>query len=203
MIDYVILCQDMFSYLTNMIIDEARAHVLTKYTKKKSKVVLTESDHNPIICHFSQSWSDCGIEKNQRYEIFQFNDAEGVQKFNAMTSSSALSNCIKGKNVKQEGKKWLKTLNNCLQRSFKKVRVRNRRIKQDEVHDLMMAKSAIQMKTDEILKQVQDSPNDIANQSQIVVSLKEHIDRLDSKIADLCAVKNMKIIKDHFATVKY
>ena len=191
----------MFSYLTNMIIDEARAHVLTKYSKKKSKVVLTESDHNPIICHFNQLWSDHGEEESQRYEIFQFNDAEGALRFNAMTSTSALSNCIQGNNVKRAGKKWIKTLNNCLHRSFKKIRVKHRRIKQDEVHDFMIAKSAIQIKIDDILKQVQDSPSDIAQQTKILVSLNSHIDRLDSKIADLCAEKNVRIIKEHFATI--
>ena len=59
-----------------MIIDEAQAHELTKYSKAKVKAVVTQSDHNPIICHFNQLWSDSSAEQTKRYEIFQFNNSE-------------------------------------------------------------------------------------------------------------------------------
>ena len=160
--------------------------------------MLTESDHNPIICEFSQLWSDSHIEENGRYEIFQFNDQDGAKKFNEMTSSSTLSNCIKDGNVKQSAKKWMKVFNNCLHRSFKKIRINNKKLKHDEVHDLMMAKTQIQKKIEDILKHVQENPSEVEIQSQIVVSLKGHVDRLDLKIADLCAAKNMRTIKDHY-----
>ena len=68
-LDYVILCQEMFSFLSNMKIDEARAHVLTKYSKGKVKAVVTQSDHNSIICHFTQLWSDSGVQQKERFEI--------------------------------------------------------------------------------------------------------------------------------------
>ena len=121
----------MFSFLTEMKIDEARVHVLTKYAKVRANTVLTESDHNPIICKFSQLWSDSHIEEKGRYEIFQFNDQDGAKKFNEMTSSSTLSNCIKDGNVKQSAKKWMKVFNNCLHRSFKKIRINNKKLKHD------------------------------------------------------------------------
>ena len=53
----------------------------------------------------------------------------------------------------------------------------------------------IQKKIEDILKHVQENPSEVEIQTQIVVSLKGHVDRLD-----LCGAKNRKTIKDHFAT---
>lgn len=64
--------------MLSMKIDEARAHVLTKYRKVRGKVVITESDHNPIICQFNHLWSDRLEGEKQRYELFQFNDPDGM-----------------------------------------------------------------------------------------------------------------------------
>ena len=201
-LDYFILCQEMFSFLSSMKIDEARAYVLTKYKKVKSKTVVTESDHNPIICQFNHLWSDRLEQEKQRYEIFQFNDPEGIAKFYELTSSNVLSNCIKDNNVKQSSKKWLKAFNNILHRSFKKIRITGgRKNENEEVNNLMRAKSMITEKISEILKQLEENPVDIEHQSQILVSLQENIDRIEVNIADLCAEKNMNIIKDHFETI--
>ena len=72
----------MYLFLTSLKIDEARSHVLTKYSKVRGKVVVTESDHNPLIGQFNCLWSDKPVQEKERYEIFNFNDPEGVIKFN-------------------------------------------------------------------------------------------------------------------------
>ena len=107
-LDYFILCQEMFSFLSKMIIDEARSHVLTKYSKVKGKVTVTEADHNPLIFNFNHLWSEKIVEEKQRYEMFNFNDPEDVIKFNELTSSNVLSSCIKDEDAKQRSNKWLK-----------------------------------------------------------------------------------------------
>ena len=107
-IDFVILCQEIFAFLTSMKIDEARNYVLSKYSKSKGQVVVTESDHNPIICNCKYLWSDKIIPEKQRYEIFNFKDAEVISKFHELTSSNTLSKCVKGSDPKQDAKKWLK-----------------------------------------------------------------------------------------------
>ena len=65
-LDYFIVCQEMFSYLSSMIIDESRAYVLTKYAKIRGKTIVTQSDHNPIICKFNCLWSDQMVDAKQR-----------------------------------------------------------------------------------------------------------------------------------------
>ena len=56
-------------------------------------------------------------------------------------------------------------------------------------------------KIEEILKYLEENPVNIEEQSIILVSLQDNIDRLNAKIADICAEKNVKTIKDHFENV--
>ena len=103
---------------------------------------VTESDHNPLICKFDLLWSselDC---EKQRYEIFNYKDPEGIIKFNDLTSSSTLLNCIQG-NVKQSSKKWLKAFKNILHRSFSKIRIKSKQRKSEEIHELMKMKTQL------------------------------------------------------------
>ena len=65
----------------------------------------------------------------------------------------------------------------------------------------MRAKTLINIKIAELSEEIQSNPSDIQPTSQILVSLQENIDQLDIKIADICALKNMKIIKDHYESV--
>ena len=86
-LDYLILCQEMFNFLTSLKIDEARSHVLTKYAKVRGKATVIQSDHNPLIAQFNQLWSDKSTQENERYELFNFKDPEGIIRFHDLTSS--------------------------------------------------------------------------------------------------------------------
>ena len=167
----------------------------------RGKATVIQSDHNSLIAQFNQLWSDKYTQENERYEIFNFKDPEGILRFHDLTSSSTLSNCIQDNNVKTSSKKWIKNFKNILHRSFKKVRIRNKKIHNEEVHNLMRAKTLINIKIAELSEEIQLNPSDIQPKSQILVSLQENIDQLDIKIADICALKNMKIIKDHYESV--
>ena len=66
---------------------------------------------------------------------------------------------------------------------------------------LMKAKTLISEKINQILSALEQSPSDISNQSQILINLQEKVDKLDMTIANICAEKNMKTIKDHYETI--
>ena len=90
-LDYFIICQDLFVYFSSMKIDSS--NVLTRYVKRKERIIVTKSDHNILICNFSQKWNSdtkCGKEK---IEIFNFNDSFGQKKYQELTSKGVLSNC--------------------------------------------------------------------------------------------------------------
>ena len=65
----------------------------------------------------------------------------------------------------------------------------------------MKAKAQIAAKISEILKQLEENPSEIYDKSRILVTLEENIDRLETKIADLSAEKNVRTIKEHFETI--
>ena len=159
-LDYFIVCQEMFSYLSSMVIDEARTFVLTKYAKIRGKTVVTQSDHNPLICQFNYLWSDKIQNGKQRHEIFNYKDPEGVIKFKELASLNTLSKCVNS-DVKGSGKKWIKEFNNILQRSFKKIRINKRGLTNETVHNLMRAKTLISQKICEISENLKLNPERI------------------------------------------
>ena len=54
-LDYFLICQDFYKYFISMQIDDI--NVLTRYRKRKNKIFITKSDHNLLICEFSQKWN--------------------------------------------------------------------------------------------------------------------------------------------------
>jgi hypothetical protein len=165
----------MFSYLSSIVIDEARTFVLTKYTKIGGKIVVTQSDHNPIICQFNYLWSDKVQNGKQRREIFNYKDHPGgLIKFKELTSLNTLSKCVNS-DVKGSGKKLIKEFNNILQRSFKKIRINMRGIKSEQVHNLMRAKTLISQKICEITENLKINPERIENRKFWLVCKKRLI----------------------------
>ena len=65
------------------------------------------------------------MKQKLRYEMFNFKDKAGLEKYKEMTSGQALSKCFEKTNCDTElsSKKWLKEYKNILQRCFKKIRI--------------------------------------------------------------------------------
>ena len=71
-LDYFIICQELFFLLCFMKIDEKQNVVLSRYSKSKGKTIVTPFDHNLLICKFNQSWSNKIFNEQKRYEVFNF-----------------------------------------------------------------------------------------------------------------------------------
>ena len=200
-IDFFVMCQELFLLLKSMKIDESRTLVLTRYSKKNGKSVITKSDHNLLYCKFKQGWNLKINEIKPRYEIYNFKDSNGIQKYKELTSSNTLSKCFKGENILKESKKWLKEYNNILQRSFKKIRITKPRRK-SEVINLMREKAQL-MKNNEILKECLTVKN-VEETSPIIdkmTQIQNEIDFIDIEISDLISARNVQKIKEHFLTL--
>ena len=78
-----------------------------------------------MVAKFNFPWSNKKMKQNLRYEIFNFKDAEGQEKYKQMTSGINLTKCFEnqGCNTETASKKWLKEYKNILQRCFKKIRI--------------------------------------------------------------------------------
>ena len=91
-IDYVIIGDDMLTLLVSIHVDDERKSVLTNITTKNGRTVRKESDHNSIITKFGMQWNSDSI--NERIEIFNFKDPQGMAKFKAMTSNNTILSSI-------------------------------------------------------------------------------------------------------------
>ena len=55
-LDYFVVCRQLFQKIVKMIIDERRQYVLSRFYKYKTKTTTVESDHNPLILELSFKW---------------------------------------------------------------------------------------------------------------------------------------------------
>ena len=124
-IDYILMCDKMQKFLTEMVIDEERIHVLHRYLKTKSGRKMITSDHNIMFSRFSIEFSK--QSRKVREEFFKFKCVESQKLFYEETSSSAtLSSCftVHG-NYKTEANRFFKLLNGTFHKCFKKIRIKS------------------------------------------------------------------------------
>ena len=108
-IDYFIVCQDFFTFINMMTIDSERKFVLTKYTRKRDKSFITESDHNIMILDMKIPWES--KMKEDRVEIFNLRNMDCQKEFYKNTNNgNKLTECLINKTVREGGKLWMKNL---------------------------------------------------------------------------------------------
>merc|ERR1712030_124172 len=79
-------CDELADVLGEMIVDDQRDNVLTKYTRHKGKLKKIESDHNSLFAKFDLEY--CITESDVRREIFNFKSKEAQEKFKEVTNTS-------------------------------------------------------------------------------------------------------------------
>ena len=92
-IEFFLVCQDFYIFINSMVVDTERNFVLTKFTKKKEKCYVTESDHNPMILDIDIPW--ISKIKEDRIEKFNLRDKKCQKEFfkNA-NRGNTLSKCL-------------------------------------------------------------------------------------------------------------
>ena len=120
-IDFVLVCDKMLSFVNKFTIDEKRIYSLANYSTKKK---ITYSDHNSLITEMNMKYERI---KPERRLIFNFKDKEGLQKFREITSSKGwFSNIFNnGLSFSKQIKLWHKRLKVVVNNCFKKVRFKN------------------------------------------------------------------------------
>jgi exonuclease III len=122
-IDLVLFSSDLNKNLVTIKIDEKREHVLTKVVKTKKGPKLQESDHNPIITEFNLVLKEC--EEEEKYEIYNLKSKEGQEKFKEYTSNTKMLSSVfnSSDDINTITNRFIKKLNGCISKSFRKVRV--------------------------------------------------------------------------------
>ena len=87
-----------------MIVDEQRQHVLCRFYKYKNKTTTVESDHNPLMLHFSFKWNQ--KVKVDRKEVFNVRNLQCQKIFtNNSSNSSNLIKVLENQEVSKGGAK--------------------------------------------------------------------------------------------------
>ena len=179
-IDHVILSEDLVNELEAVNIDEDRNHVLTKITKTKKGIVKQASDHNVIFSKFNLKW--CRKNKAERIELYNLKNRECQNSFKLLTSSTdLLSGAFNSSDsINTCTNRFIKRLNQCIKKCFKKIRVTEKPNK--ELDDLFNKRRILRSKND--------------------VKSKEELQKVENKLAELCAESNYKKIKDEVDNIK-
>ena len=122
-LDYIILCDGMKEFLENMLVDEQRIHVLTKYAGKKGKKKKTVSDHNVLVANFTLKFNR--FMPKIRREFFNFKNKDDQKTFLEETSTSEklLSSFSSERSFPHNASIFFKNLKATFQTSFKKIRI--------------------------------------------------------------------------------
>ena len=173
-LDYFIVSDGLCEYVSNMMIDERRVDVLTKYASKKGVGKIVESDHNMLMLKCNLKFTK--EMKNQRVEVFDFKNQECQQRFLAETSKKQLVSCFDSQNIEENTRLFNKTFTKIVHKCFKKVRVRSR--KQSPVDEMFRELDG--------LKRIENKDNETS----------ARIASIESVIQQHCAEDNAHIIRD-------
>ena len=183
-LDHVLVSRDLFEVIEKMVVDEAGAYALTKFTSKKGNSnCVKDSDHRTIITTLNLQWSSRYDEKKQdRSEIFNFKDSAGFEKFVEFTTNNKkLEEAFKtDEGIETSSRRWLSLLKGYIKASFKKIRVRKPCFP-PELEKFFQEK--------EVLRQKVAKSNDKKD--------KEDLSSVESKISSICAERNRNYIRHY------
>ena len=154
-IDFVIVSKDIFDNIDSLLIDEERNHTLTRYSKSKKSINIHQSDHNVMITSMNFKWNKRIVK--ERVEIFNFKNKDCQLYFKDITSTTnKLSKHFDTlKDLDTAIDRFLKELNTCIHKSFKKIRIKENT--NEELHKLFERRKVLKgIDTDEARKELVD-----------------------------------------------
>ena len=121
-LDFFIINDKVRPLVKKMIVDEQRDYTLINLAQIKKNQRMIETDHNAIIVEMEVETEN---NKQNREEIFNLKSEVGQEAFLLETEENEelLNNFKSNLSINVQSLKWKKTLNNILQKCFKKIRV--------------------------------------------------------------------------------
>ena len=179
-IDFLIISSDLVDNLEELIVDEEREHALTKLTHSKNTVKKVISDHNVMLSKFNLTGANS--EPIKKVEVFNFKNKENQRKFTKETSTStSLSEVFDtNENINIQTEKFLKRLDKCIHKSFKKIRIGSK--KPTEYEKLYAKWVEVRYKEDDESKSIaKDLETELADKfgDNIFEKIKEEIEGMN------------------------
>ena len=179
-LDFFVICNRVLPFLTKMVIDERKQHILTNYQNLKNGGKVVDTDHRTQYIDLDLEIVSC---KPERREIYNFKETEGLKRFKEITSNTnKFSACFENMLPLQEQiKLWQDTLKSDCKIAFKKIR-----IKKNNVIPVKKEISELINKRNTLINHTVNSPQ-----------VKDEIDQINNDIASMEAEQNRnKIIKN-------
>ena len=179
-LDFFVICDRILPFVTRMVIDEGKKHVLTNFEQVRKGGEAIDTDH---YTQFMDLELDIESEKPERVEIYNFKKEEGQKRFKQLTSeTSAFSDCFRNEDpLCDQVENWHKILKSVCNESFSKIRIKN--------------KNFIPMKK-EILNLITER-NNLIGQSDNPIR-KQKIDAINHKISTMEAEENRNKLLENF-----
>ena len=117
------MCSLVQPYVTKMVIDDEKQHILTNYKNVKNVGKATDSDH---FTQFMDLELDFQKEKPVREELFNFKDRRSQKTFQSLTSKTTeFTKCFEGTaSIEEKIEKWRGLLKSFCKQSFSKIRIK-------------------------------------------------------------------------------
>ena len=184
-LDYFIVCRQLYQKIQQMTIDEERRFVLSRFYKTKNAIKCVESDHNLLILQLRLGW-DQKI-KSERKEIYNLRNMEGQKVFKQLSSNNPnFIKVLSNDNISSGGRKWLKEVQHIICKSFKKIRLsRTKPPLKKETQELFTKREKIKKRMANCLNRDTEEYN----------AIKAELDMVEEAIAEIEAQENFMFVK--------
>ena len=184
----------MKEYVKEMVVDENRIHVLTRYSGKKGKRKKKVSDHNTLFCKFSILLEV--VPMTVRKEFFQLKNIENQELFyeETNTTNKLTASFQENRTFPHNANIFFKVLNDCIHKCFKKVRVKSGGNK------FKLGDSILQEK----LKIKTESKILVTNNNCPIkeVAIQTKLDEIESFLTETSSAKNAERIRTHLGEME-
>ena len=166
-----------------MVINESKEYALTRFISGKA----VPSDHHLISCTFD---IPVGKKVFERKEVYRLRNPDELQVFKeTTTNTNKFSKCFEEDNdIKVQGKKWMKLLQNSIRTSFTKIRIR-KRYKKDELQEKINLRK-------EIMKKIKNT-----NSATERFLLEDKIKDIEQEISDEHRQKQIKRVQEQINAI--
>ena len=181
-LDYFLVCNDLYQNILKMTIDENRQYVLSRFYKYKTRTSTVESDHNILVLLLSFKWSQ--HMKKERKEIYNVRNISCQKIFSENTARNPqLVKSLQNTDIFKGGAKWIKQLNHLIATSFDKIRISNSRPNK-KIMNLFKTRENLKLK-------ISNSVDEITKSND-----KRKLEAVEKEITDINAEENFRIIKE-------
>ena len=127
-LDFFIVCSYVLPFVSKMVIDERRNYPLTNFKAAKRDGRAIDSDH---FTEYLDLDMEITKERPERHEIFNFKNKKSQELFKKITSETEeFTDCFDGDSpLIEKIENWRKLLFSYCSTAFKKIRLRNKKMK--------------------------------------------------------------------------